>query len=70
MSDHADVAFLTRRFLASDIRLNPAHGQVALERLIERGLVREERSLGDDRRIALRLVIEGMNDPRHEPSEH
>ena len=70
MSEHADVAFLTRRFLASDIRLSATEGQAALEGLIERGLVREERSLGDERRIALRLIVDGMNDPRHEPSEH
>ena len=70
MSDHADVAFLTRRFLASDVRLTDAEGQAALGALIERGLVREERSLGDERRIALRLIVQGMNDPRHEPSAH
>jgi DNA-binding MarR family transcriptional regulator len=70
MSDHADVAFLARRFLASDLRLTEAEGQAALQGLIERGYVREERGLGDERRIALRLVVEGMNDPRHEPMEH
>lgn len=70
ISEHADVAFLTRRFLASDIRLSATEGQAALEGLIERGLVREERALSDDRRIALRLIVDGMNDPRHEPSEH
>jgi DNA-binding MarR family transcriptional regulator len=70
MSDHADVAFLVRRFLASDLRLTDAEGQAALQGLIERGYVREERSLGDERRIALRLVVEGVNDPRHPPTEH
>jgi DNA-binding MarR family transcriptional regulator len=70
MSDHADVAFLARRFLASDVRLTDIEGKAALAGLIERGFVREERGLGDERRIALRLIVEGMNDPRHEPSEH
>ena len=70
MSDHADVAFLARRFLASDLRLTEAEGQAALQGLIERGYVREERGLSDERRIALRLVVEGINDPRHKPTEH
>ena len=70
MSDHADVAFLTRRFLASDIRLTEAEGQAALDGLIDRGFVREERGSSDERRIALRLIVEGVNDPRHEPTAH
>jgi hypothetical protein len=70
MSDRADVAFLTRLFLFSDVRLTEAEGQAALAALVDRKFVREDRSLSDDRRIALRIVVEGMNDPRHEPEEH
>lgn len=70
ISDHADVGFLARKFLASDIGLSDAQGVAALEELVERGWVREERALSDDRRLALRLIVEGLNDPRHEPPTH
>lgn len=70
MSDHADVAFLVRKFIARDVGLSDADGDAALEELVERGCVREERTLSDERRLALRVVVEGLNDPRHEPPTH
>lgn len=70
MSDHADVAFLTRKFFASDVRLTEAAARDALQGLVDRGFVRVERALEDDRRMALRIIVVGMNDPRHEPKEH
>lgn len=53
-----DIAFLTRHYLASDVRLTEAECQAALEALIARGHVHEERSLSDDQRIALRVLVQ------------
>jgi hypothetical protein len=57
MSDYPDVAFLTRHDLASDVRLTDAECQAALAALIARGHVYEERGLGDEQRIALRVLV-------------
>jgi hypothetical protein len=70
ISEYADIAFVTWRFLASDVRMTAAEAENALDALIERGFVRVEYGLCDERQIALRLVVQGMNDSRRGPWEH
>jgi hypothetical protein len=69
-SEYADTALMTRKFLASDVGLSDVDGAAALQSLIEKGIVYEVRQLGDDTRIALRIIVTGLNDPRHEPPTH
>jgi DNA-binding MarR family transcriptional regulator len=70
MSEHVDVAVVTWRFLATDVRMTAAEAEAALDALIERGFVRAEYRLSDETRLALQLVVQGMNDARRGPSEH
>jgi hypothetical protein len=67
MSDHPDVAFLTRTFFARDIGVSEDEAESVLAALAEKKLIYRETRLDDDRRMAIKLVIEGMNDVRHEP---
>ena len=53
LSEHTDTAFVIRQFLASDVRMTAAESEAALDALIERGLVRAEYALSDERRLAL-----------------
>jgi DNA-binding MarR family transcriptional regulator len=68
MSDHADVAFLLPRFFARDIGVSEDQAQAVLASLVEKRVIHRETRLDDERRMAIRLVVDGMNDPRHEPS--
>jgi DNA-binding MarR family transcriptional regulator len=70
MSDDADTAFVPRRFLASDVRMTAAEAEAALESLVERGFLRVEYARSDERMIALRLLVQGMNDEPRGPWEH
>jgi DNA-binding MarR family transcriptional regulator len=70
MSDHADTAVVPRRFLASELRMTTADVESALDALIERGFVLAEYMLSDEHRLALRLLVQGMNDERRGPWEH
>lgn len=67
MSDHPDVAFLTRTFFARDIGVSEDEADAVLDALAAKKLIYRETRLDDDRRMAIKLVIEGMNDVRHEP---
>jgi DNA-binding MarR family transcriptional regulator len=70
MSDDVDTAFVPRRFLASDVRMTAAETEAALEVLVERGFLRVEYARSDERMIALRLLVQGMNDEPRGPWEH
>jgi DNA-binding MarR family transcriptional regulator len=70
LSEQVDIAFVMRRFLASDVRMTAAEADAALDALVERGFVRLEYGLSDERRIALRLVVQGINDAWRGPWEH
>ena len=67
MSEHPDVAFLTRTFFARDIGVTEDEAEAVLDALTDKKLIYRETRLDDDRRMAIKLVIEGMNDVRHEP---
>ncbi|TMQ06906.1 MAG: hypothetical protein E6J90_10375 [Deltaproteobacteria bacterium] len=62
MSEHADTAFVTRRFLASDVRMTAADAEAALDALVDRGFVRADHGASDEHQLALRLIVQGMND--------
>jgi DNA-binding MarR family transcriptional regulator len=70
MSDDADTAFVPRRFLASEVRMTAADVEATLEALVERGFLRVDYTLSDERMLALRLLVQGMNDERRGPWEH
>jgi DNA-binding MarR family transcriptional regulator len=70
MSEYVDIAFVTWRFLASDVRMTATECETTLDALVERGFVRVEYGLSDERRLALRVVVQGMNDSRRGPWEH
>lgn len=67
MSHHPDVAFLAPKFFARDIGVSEEEAAAALAGLEEKKLIYRETRLDDERRMAIKLVIEGMNDVRHEP---
>lgn len=70
MSEYVDVAVVTWRFLATDVRMTAAEAEAALDALIERGFVRADYGLSDETRLALQVVVQGMNDARPGPSQH
>lgn len=70
MSDHLDVAVVTRRFLASGVQMTAEDAEATLDRLVDRGFVRIEYAISDERQIALRLVVQGLNDTQRGPWEH
>lgn len=66
-----DVVVVSRRYLPSDIGLSPAETKEACRTLYERGLIERVDQIGTDEctdALALRLVVEGMNDSRHPPA--
>ena len=69
-SEYPDTALIVRKCLYSDVGLSDAVGAVALQDLIDKGCVHVVRQLAEDTRIALRLGVPGLNDPRHEPPTH
>jgi len=70
MSADTDTALVPRRFLASELRMTAADIEAALDALVGRGFVRPEHARSDEHQLALRLVVQGMNDERREPWEH
>jgi len=70
ISDDVDTAVVPRRFLASDLRMTAAEVEAALDALVERGFLRVEYTLSDEHRIALRMLVQGMNDAWRGPWEH
>jgi hypothetical protein len=68
MSDHPDVAFLLPRFFARDIGASEEEAQTVLVSLTEKRLIHRETRLDDERRMAIKLIVDGLNDPRHEPA--
>lgn len=36
--------------------------------LTEKRLIHRETKLDDERRMAIKLIVDGLNDPRHEPA--
>lgn len=70
LSDDADTAFVPRRFLASDVQMTAADAEATLDALVERGFLRVEYTRSDAQTIALRLLVQGMNDEQRGPWEH
>jgi DNA-binding MarR family transcriptional regulator len=70
ISGDVDTAFVPRRFLASDLQMTAADVEAALDALVARGFLRVEYTLSDEHRIALRMLVQGMNDARRGPWEH
>ena len=70
LSDDADTAFVPRRFFASELRMTATEAENTLDALVERGFVRVEYTRSDEQMIALRLLVQGMNDERRGPWEH
>lgn len=66
---YADTALIFRQYLFADAGLNEQEGTALLNRLIEEEVLYVDRQLGDSKRIALRIIVDG-NDPRHEPPNH
>jgi hypothetical protein len=72
ISEYEDIALLAPAFLGSDIGLTKSEGEAALRGLIENKLVEPVPELEgiELRRLALRIVVDGLNDRRHRPSVH
>jgi hypothetical protein len=69
-SEYAEIAVLARKFISSDVGRSTEEGDAALRSLIERGLLEAVPELDDERRMALRVVIEGLNDRRQPLTRH
>lgn len=71
-SEYADIGLLSPEFLGSDVGLSKDDGAAALQGLIDKKIVEKVPELEgiELRRLALRIVVEGLNDRRHAPSVH
>lgn len=71
-SEYADIGLLTPEFLGSDVGLSKEDGAAALQGLIDKKIVEKVPELEgiELRRLALRIVVEGLNDRQHAPSVH
>jgi hypothetical protein len=63
-SEHADVGLLTRDYMFSDIGLSERTGHTALRGLIDKRRIEvvTDFAAADEWQIAIRLIIEGLND--------
>lgn len=71
-SQYEDIVLLTSDFLGKDVGISNDAGREALDRLVELEVVRvvdELRFVHADR-IPVQIIVEGLNDPRHEPTRH
>jgi hypothetical protein len=63
-----DIVRISKRFLPTDISVSPEQASAAYKELYERGLIeRVDAAQTQERpdRLALRLVVQGVNDSRH-----
>lgn len=68
ISDYADIVVLDKNFLPTDIGCSPQETSQAYEFLFQKGLIERVDGLKiRDRGIALRLVVEGINNSKHPP---
>jgi hypothetical protein len=65
-SDYADVGLLTREYMFSDIGLGERAGHTALRGLIDKRRIEvvPDFAAADEWQVAIRLIIEGLNDQR------
>lgn len=68
-SDYADIGLLTAELLFSDVGLSKQEGEAALQALVARRFIEmvPELRFVENRRLPIRIIVEGLNDRRHEP---
>jgi hypothetical protein len=69
---YEDIVLLTPDFIGKDVGISNDAGRAALDRLVDLGLVRvvDELRFVHRQRIPVQVVVDGLNDPRHEPTRH
>jgi hypothetical protein len=65
-SEYADIAVLNKKFLPTDIAFSPEQTSEGYRQLYQKGLIEKVEGLDIiDEAIAIRLVVDGINDSKH-----